>query len=141
MARYSGARCIHNVALSVSRPAWSSAWATQPIRQPTTNIHDRKMNSPRADTGLEYSRNGVRPQLLAGVGQRVGLPLGVEQVDRLDLEIAQRVGGVAGPREQEALGEVAAHVAQDLELLPGLDAFGDHLDVQAARHGNDGAHD
>src|SRR4029079_15717798 len=79
--------------------------------------------------------------LLAGVRQRTRMPLVVEQVDRFDLEVAEGVGGAARPREQEALRQAAAHAAQDLELLPGLDAFGHHLDVQAARHGDDGADD
>ena len=65
----------------------------------------------------------------------------VEQVERLDAQVAQRVGGIAGLGEQEPLREAATHVAQDFELLPGLDAFGDHLDVEAARHGDDGADD
>src|SRR3954471_21502971 len=136
MARYSGARCIHNVALSVSRPAWSSAFDTQQTSHPTTNIHGRTMKSPPRKSGAGVfqicGRTGITFGLLAGVGQRARLPLVVEQVDRLDLEITQCVRGAARPREQETLGQVAAHAAQDLELLPGLDALGDHLDVQAA---------
>src|SRR3954469_8890431 len=78
---------------------------------------------------------------LAGFGQWVRLPVVVEQIERLDLEVAQCFGGTAGLGEQESLGEVATHVAQDLALLPALDALGHDLYVQAARHGDDGAHD
>ena len=33
----------------------------------------------------------------------------------------------------EALAEVAAHLAQDLELVGGLDALGDDLEAERAR--------
>src|SRR5690606_16205401 len=82
----------------------------------------------------EYFRFAVGPEASTGLGERV-LPVVVDQADGFDAQVASRVRGVAGPGEQEALRERAAHAAQDLELLPGLDALGDHLDVEAARHG------
>src|SRR5256884_2023246 len=36
---------------------------------------------------------------------------------------------------------ISAELAQLLELLPALDAFGHHLDVQVPGHGDDGTHD
>ncbi len=52
---------------------------------------------------------------------------------------AQVVGG-AGLAEQLALRLVAAGLAQERELLHGLDAFGDHLHAEAVAHLDDGAH-
>src|SRR5215831_13719373 len=46
MARYSGARCIHSVAPTSSRPVRSSAPATLAIKNPRTNIHARAMQPP-----------------------------------------------------------------------------------------------
>src|SRR5690606_1122773 len=46
-----------------------------------------------------------------------------------------------GTGKQISLRLVAAHVAQQLQLLPALDAFGHDLDVQVACHGDDGADD
>src|SRR5262245_60523465 len=84
----------------------------------------------------------ARSRRLAGFGQGVVLlPVTLDKVERLDAQVALRVCRTAGFGEQESLRQVTAHVAQDLELLEALDALGDHLDVQAARHGDDGSDD
>jgi hypothetical protein len=46
-----------------------------------------------------------------------------------------------GRREQVALAEVAAGVGEALALGVGLDAFGDHVDVELVGHGDDGLGD
>ena len=69
------------------------------------------------------------------------MPVVLEKIERIDAKVAHGVAGAARPREQEPLSETATHVAKDLELLPGLDAFGHDLDVEAARHGDDCADD
>src|SRR6187549_1182351 len=79
---------------------------------------------------------------LTGLSEGVGrFPVRLEKIQRLNAQITQRVDGRAWLGEQESLRQAATHVAKDLELLTGLDALGDDRDVEAARHGNDGADD
>jgi hypothetical protein len=47
--------------------------------------------------------------------------------------------GLEGPAEVEPLAFGALLLAQELELLRGLDAFGDDALLQASRHADDGA--
>src|SRR5215470_6800323 len=63
------------------------------------------------------------------------------EIERLAVEITQAVLRRGGAGKQIPLRISAAKLTKFLELLPALDAFGDHLDVQMARHGDDGTHD
>src|SRR5688572_145364 len=146
MARNSGARCIHNVAPTCSRPSQSCAPATVNNEHNETAaigpVQPRAMKPPTPETVLRrQSISEAAENELAGFGQRIGLPVVVEQVERLDPQVTQRVRRTAGLGEQEPLRKRTTHAAQDFELLPALDAFGDDLDVEAAGHGDHGTDD
>ena len=69
------------------------------------------------------------------------LLLSVEQEERIVAELGFETVGRHRAAEQVTLYFVAAVFAQEVQLLVGLHAFGDHRQVQAVGHGDNGAGD
>src|ERR1700694_3511937 len=90
-----------------------------------------------SDSGAQYAE--VVPT--AGGFQPVERRPGLGEVERLPGQVARAVLCRRRPGKQIPLRISAAELAQLLELLPTLDTFRDHLDVQMPGHGDDGADD
>src|ERR1700694_5499499 len=89
------------------------------------------------DSGAQYAE--VVPT--AGGFQPVERRPGLGEIERLPGQVARAVLRRRRPGKQISLRISAAELAQLLELLPTLDTFRDHLDVQMPGHGDDGADD
>src|SRR4029077_9471343 len=90
-----------------------------------------------SDSGAQYAE--LVPT--AGGFQAVECRPGRGEIERLPGQVARAVLRRRRPGKQIPLRITAAELAQLLELLPTLDAFRNHLDVQMPGHGDDGADD
>src|SRR5215469_14524244 len=105
----------------------------------TSDVAEARQGGPARDS----SRSGPHRHLLAAAGglEIVRARQALREIERVAVEIAQAILCRGGSGEEITLCVGAAELAHLLELLPALDPFGNHLDVQMARHGDDGAHD
>src|SRR5882762_9475450 len=96
-----------------------------------------KEGAAASDSGAQYAE--VVPT--AGGFQAVERRPGRGEIERLPGQVARAVLRRRRPGKQISLRIRAAELAQLLELLPTLDTFRNHLDVQMAGHGDDGTDD
>src|SRR6516165_5420271 len=124
----------------VSRGA--SALGGMPYSRTSANDFGRGAGAAGGPRGTR-ALSGPHRHLLAAAGDLEILCArqALGEIERLAVEIAQAVLCRGGTGKEITLCVGAAELAQLLELLPALDPFGNHLDVQMARHGDDGAHD
>src|SRR6266481_3321949 len=73
----------------------------------------------------------------AGGFQRIQRPEGLGEIERLPQQVDPALLRRRGPGKEISLRIGAAELAQLLELLPALDPFCNHLDVQVPGHGDD----
>src|SRR6516165_7117840 len=120
------------------------AWALGGMAHSRTSANDFGRCGGAGECCVPDS-SGSRPHrhLLAAGGSLEVLDYrqALGEIERLAVQIAQAVLCRGGAGKEITLCVGAAELAQLLELLPALDPFGNHLDVQMARHGDDGAHD
>src|ERR1700720_1311668 len=90
-----------------------------------------------SDSGAQYAE--LVPT--AGGFQPVERRPGRGEIERLPGQVARAVLRRRRPGKEIPLRISAAELAQLLELLPTLDTFRNHLDVQMPGHGDDGADD
>src|ERR1700686_5067118 len=90
-----------------------------------------------SDSGAQYAE--VVPT--AGGFQPIERRPGLGEIERLPVQVDPAVLRRRRPGKQISLRISAAELAQLPELLPTLDTFRDHLDVQMPGHGDDGADD
>lgn len=93
---------------------------------------ERHGQTERIVPGAELARDNV-----AGKHRTIS----IEHEQRIVAELPFEAVGRHRPAEQIALDFVTAVLAQEVQLLMGFHAFGDHREVQAVGHGDDGAGD